>query len=682
MIGQEDNVILNWLSNVDYAEQQNDFFSRRHPITGQWFFGSREFQAWTGGNSQTLFCPGIPGAGKTIMSSIVINYLMEKTREDNTIIVAYIYCDYKQYGAQETKDLLANLLKQISQNIDPLPDKLRMLYNRHKDTRTKPSADEILETLHSAVAAHTQVFVVVDALDECQAPDSRAAKLISALFDLQARAGINILATSRFIPEITEKFSDCSMLEISACAQDIQIYLMSRMSELPAFVRRDIKIQNEITIGIIKAAGGMYVDSFAHWLGLTLIRFLLAQLHLDSLRGKASRKTLRTALSKLASGSGAYDHAYRNAMKRIEDQLPDQAQLAKDTLSWIICAKRPLKATELQHALGVELGARDFDLENCPDVEDFLSVCAGLVTYVKQSQIIRLVHHTTQEYFERTQQRWFPNANSDLARKCVTYLSLDRFDIGHRIPHAELLDRLRLYPLYHYASTHWGDHVSSDSAGDDELFLKFLTNEAQLSISAYTKEKAHLTSTHSLDEESFIELKPDHHRCEKHRNGPISRATTGLHLAAIFGLEHLTTLLLEKKQDPNRIDTQLMTPLLHAAKKGHKSIVRILLDHGAYIDARDQYGQTGVLLAAHKGHRDVVTLLQNRGATIDSWPDGRGETPLWWAMRYGDGASPEAFRELLRMRKLYFNPDSDNPENLDYKRAGLYLIMKILAMDE
>jgi hypothetical protein len=65
-------------------------------------------------------------------------------------------------------------------------------------------------------------------------------------------------------------------------------------------------------------------------------------------------------------------------------------------------------------------------------------VCAGLVTVDEESNIIRLVHYTTQECFERTQNDWFPNAETDVTIICVTYLSfrvfkliLDTFSKGH-----------------------------------------------------------------------------------------------------------------------------------------------------------------------------------------------------------------------------------------------------------
>ena len=139
---------------------------------------------------------------------------------------------------------------------------------------------------------------------------------------------------------------------------------------------------------------------------------MLAQLHLDSLVGKRSPKAVRAALAKLPIGSEAYDLAYKDAMDRIEGQVSGQEKLAKEVLSWITCAKRPLITSELQHALAVEVGKPELDEENLSKIEYMVSICAGLVTVDEDSNIIRLVHYTTQEYFERTQTVWFPDADS------------------------------------------------------------------------------------------------------------------------------------------------------------------------------------------------------------------------------------------------------------------------------
>ena len=115
-----------------------------------------------------------------------------------------------------------------------------------------------------------------------------------------------------------------------------------------------------------------------------------------------SPKAIRTALKKLSAGSEAlaYDCAYNRAMERITGQGPDSKDLAMRVLWWIAFTTRPLTTLELQHALAVEIGERAIDEENLPEIEDMVSVCAGLVTVDEESGIIRLVHYTTQKYFE------------------------------------------------------------------------------------------------------------------------------------------------------------------------------------------------------------------------------------------------------------------------------------------
>ena len=51
----------------------------------------------------------------------------------------------------------------------------------------------------------------------------------------------------------------------------------------------------------------------------------------------------------------------------------------------------------------MEVGESNLDEDNLPEIEDMVSVCAGLVTIDEESNVIRLVHYITQEYFKRTQ---------------------------------------------------------------------------------------------------------------------------------------------------------------------------------------------------------------------------------------------------------------------------------------
>lgn len=254
--------ILNWITPANYGSQQSDYLSRRQEATGQWLLNSKEFQEWVGTPKQTLFCPGISGAGKTILTSIVVESLLARTKSQQNVGIAYIYGNFRSQSEQTDNNLLASLLKQLTQGRHSLLESVKSLYSEHKHKRTRPSLDEVRRTLQSVAALYSRVFIIVDALDECQTSNDSRGKFLKAILDLQARCGVNIFATSRFIPEVTEKFRETPHLEIRASSDDVRRYLDDHMSQLRPFVHRDPELQEEIKTKIIQLVQGMYVTLY------------------------------------------------------------------------------------------------------------------------------------------------------------------------------------------------------------------------------------------------------------------------------------------------------------------------------------------------------------------------------------------------------------------------------------
>lgn len=259
---QEFRTILGWLTSLDYGTQQSDFLSRRQEGTGRWLLESDQFQSWSKDEKQTLYCPGIPGAGKTIITSIVVDALCTKFQNDANVGIAYIYCNFRRQQEQKPVNLLASLLDQLIQRQASMPESIKTLYKRHNHGRTRPSVDEISNVLHSVVADYPKTFIIVDALDECQNSDGCRKRLLSEIFSLQNKTGACFFATSRFIPEIGKEFEGSISINIHATNEDVKRYLDGHMSQLPSTVLRNSDLQEEIKTGIIKAVDGMYVPSY------------------------------------------------------------------------------------------------------------------------------------------------------------------------------------------------------------------------------------------------------------------------------------------------------------------------------------------------------------------------------------------------------------------------------------
>ena len=182
----------------------------------------------------------------------MIDDLTTRFLNDPGIGIAYLYCNFRRQDEQKADDLLESLLKQLSQEQSPLPDTLKNLYNRHKAKRTRPSFEEISRALHVVTAMYSRVFIIVDALDECQ---SRS-KFLSEIFNLQAKSGANLFATSRFISEVTERFNGYPSREILASDEDVRRYLDGHMSPR-AFLKKNSELQDEIKTKIVEATKGM-----------------------------------------------------------------------------------------------------------------------------------------------------------------------------------------------------------------------------------------------------------------------------------------------------------------------------------------------------------------------------------------------------------------------------------------
>jgi hypothetical protein len=143
---------------------------------------------------------------------------------------------------------------------------VQLLYDQRKPNRPRASFEELANLLRSLAAAYSKVFVVVDALDECQTTNGCRQKFLTEIFNLVDQSETRFFATSRDIPGITERFTGTTKLEIRASPNDVRRYVESQTFRLPSFVARNPELQVQVATGIIRAVDGMYVPgSLCTW---------------------------------------------------------------------------------------------------------------------------------------------------------------------------------------------------------------------------------------------------------------------------------------------------------------------------------------------------------------------------------------------------------------------------------
>lgn len=255
---QERHEILSWLSPIDPSAQLNEVFRARQEGTGAWLLDTTEFQKWFTGETNALFGPGIPGAGKTILSSVVIDHLQRRLVGQSDFGITYFFCNYRQQ--QTTLSTFSALLRQLVRCQPTLPDGIISMHKEFKKSGRLPSEEDVFRELGSAIASFSRVFLIIDALDECPARDgvrSVRSPMLRKLLSLCEQHKVHIFATSRPDQEISAHFSSGVSVEITARREDIERYVDERMDELDTLIKRKPELKSDIKFAIVGAAKGM-----------------------------------------------------------------------------------------------------------------------------------------------------------------------------------------------------------------------------------------------------------------------------------------------------------------------------------------------------------------------------------------------------------------------------------------
>ncbi|KAJ7487066.1 ankyrin repeat domain-containing protein [Mycena latifolia] len=587
--------ILDWMSPLNFLQRQADVFGALQPGTGEWFLSNAVFQEWESGSGKVLFCPGIPGAGKTVLASLVVNHLEVRARNSDSGL-ACIYLNHKETETQTIPNLLGALATQLMLG-KHIPPAVHSVYEHHIARRTRPNLDEFRRVLDSVISLYPKVYFVIDALDEY--PESYRHLFLSYLGALIPQ--VNIMMTSRPHINLDSQFPTLKTIEVYATGDDIHRYLDTQIqnsARLSKHVHTRPELKDEIQSKIGESSQGM---------------FLLAKLHIESLATKNTIKAVREALQHLPKD---LQHTYDEAMQRINHQTEEDRQLGMLALTWVANAKRPLSVAELREALAIEPESTCLDTDNLLDMDIILSACAGLIIVDEAVSVVRLIHYTTQDYLDSIQSKQFPSAHITIVSTCLTYLSFPEFKVS---PYTRRL--LVVHPFLEYAQ-----YCLMHAKGEPELLLQdklmaFLTGASQfiwlwndtvpwkgipngyyfppLSISAASDLEV---TTRQLLSQGIAPEKMD---------SALSAASSNGHI-------HLVQLLIDAGAEINSQDDLYGHPLNAACKNGHESVVQLLIEKGADVNALGGRYGNALQAASIEGHAAVVQLLIQKGADVNA----------------------------------------------------------------
>ncbi|KAK8043811.1 purine and uridine phosphorylase [Apiospora phragmitis] len=559
---EADLKILNWLTALDYGPQHSDYLRRRQSGTGQWLLDSEEYRTWLGTTQQTLFCPGMPGAGKTILTSTVINDLEQRFWDDRTSAITYVYCIFKRKDEQKIEYLITSLLKQIAQ------------------------------ALRSIVSEHSRVFIMVDAVDECQTSEDYRARFLSTLFDLQAQSKINLFAISRVIPDINKKFEGSPYLEHALAVEQDESAL--DQENCP-------RIEHLVSV----CAGLVTVDEQS---GIVRLVHYAAQEYLESTKARwfPEMEQIITTVCTTYLSFDSFATGHCETDKEFEKRLAEHRLYDYAAWNWGL------------HARTVNIDKKVLSFLSKPAQVDAASTAENGIT-------LGIIFGSPKLLIEK---------DADITAvyndgETPLYMALST---GH-LEVAKLLieNGIDVNAAANNGSTplHW-----TSSEGYEGVAKLLIQKGADVkAVNIYGETPLHLASTQEVAS-LLIEKGGD-------VKAAAENGATPLHWASLDGSKAVAKLLIQKGADVMAADDDRVTPLHWSSCQGHLEVARLLMKEGADVKAANIDGEAPLHWSSRQGNLEVARLLIEKGADINAANYNR-QTSLYLALS-------KAHKEVAKM---------------------------------
>ena len=454
--------------------------------TCQWIWSHAKITEWTSTtssdppDSRLLQLSGVPGCGKSILASSMVQSLRDKQQQ-----VLYFSFSALDATRQTHNCLVRSFLWQMLQdsNCAKSFEVMRKLM-----LKNQPITSDLWTAFAEIIALKQQVpFWVIDGLDECRESGPEFVKLIKSQLQLHNTTRIAILGRPSSFSSVDSPAVMEIKPELTACDVDFYIQAEVEKSEnLKSSTMQSLALEK-----LRESSHGMFL-----W-----VKFMISDLNKP-----ASNAILKERLTKLPNGlKETYRHVLSSLLKEMDDI---DRKTTKILLSLIVAARRPLELEELRYAqaLAAWLDSKNSSSFRYVDhvVRNFslqlTYLCKNLV-YVSNG-FVHLVHVSAREYLTRKESQW---AHTDdkavfclridvlesqhlFSHVCIRYLSLDEYITPFTSEDPTGISKE--FPLLDYASRNLAYHISQSEPRPeylaDEMFRFAASNRSLYWAQNYT----------------------------------------------------------------------------------------------------------------------------------------------------------------------------------------------------
>ena len=614
--GKEDTklrrrLILNWMSSLDFRSSHEKAYGSRHEMTGSWFLHTEKFTDWLNAqDAALLWCCGKPGVGKSVLTSIVVEYVRSHAPKSQSSI-AFVYCDSRQQIYSSSVMLIGSLLRQLCAKESDIPDPVSLKYDQVQQQGGESLTWLEMKTvfLQTLPLFRQESILVFDGLDECDDPAAICDLLKTAVS--RPTNHVKIFVTSRSENRVIKPLLSCSptiSLNVAMVQEDIAAFVRAEVNSLCENGKLrigDPELKQEIVETLIVKAEGM---------------FLWVRFQMETLCSQTTDGEVRQALGRLPYG---LEEVYERALRSVECQPPPMKALARKVIMFVLFSKRSLWIGELLEALAVVPGYRAIDpLHRLNNPSMIVPICAELIT-VDGNNLVQFAHSSIRDFLlNKSNNQQTPtcltyaveSANVDIGRICLTYLLYERV----KTQNFQLWDELQTFFNAHnfiiYASCYWADHIRGPSEVSlQNLILELIQCEG---AAAYRRLWLDLWQT-GFKRNDTLPLPAE--------------IPNSLQITIEENLSHTVKYVPDLQSHLETKDIAGRTPLLTAIVEGKTLLATELLDCGADVKATGPKGVTALHYAARQlRNTDLVSRLITAGAELHARTDD-GSSPMDYA---------------------------------------------------